>query len=232
MRSSGSRISQYQLCALFSFVFSIVYYLIVHINVCGPLPEAGVLGLDPVPNRYHVLVTGGAGYIGSHAVKKLLSDGHAVTVVDNLSRGNKGAIDALQHMAVPGRLQFIEADLGDLQHIRQILRRNSVNLVMHFAAVAYVGTAIAPCFPWSVLVGMESHFSYPYYKLCRRVGCRPIAILPQHYCKHGHPSHRDEGSGHKESTCLQPSVTCVVVAMLSVWKKAQKSLIVSSFSDY
>ncbi|KAF3638931.1 hypothetical protein FXO37_24165 [Capsicum annuum] len=62
----------------------------------------------------HVLVTGGAGYIGSHATLRLLKDSYHVTIVDNLSRGNIGAVKVLQELfPKPGRLQFIYADLGD-----------------------------------------------------------------------------------------------------------------------
>ncbi|KAI7980282.1 UDP-arabinose 4-epimerase 1 [Camellia lanceoleosa] len=66
----------------------------------------------------HVLVTGGAGYIGSHATLRLLKDSYRVTIVDNLSRGNLGAVKVLQELfAEPGRLQFIYADLGDAKVI-------------------------------------------------------------------------------------------------------------------
>lgn len=60
----------------------------------------------------HVCVTGGAGYIGSHFALKLLEDGHAVTIIDNLSRGNLGAIRQLQKIARPNQLQFYEMDIG------------------------------------------------------------------------------------------------------------------------
>ncbi|KAL3655975.1 hypothetical protein CASFOL_000371 [Castilleja foliolosa] len=66
------------------------------------------------PGVTHVLVTGGAGYIGSHAALRLLKDSYRVTIVDNLSRGNLGAVKVLQNLfPEPGRLQFIYADLGD-----------------------------------------------------------------------------------------------------------------------
>ena len=62
-----------------------------------------------------VMVTGGAGYIGSHAVKRLLSDGHEVCVIDNLFRGHSAAIDQLRKL--PGdaskRLAFERGDIGD-----------------------------------------------------------------------------------------------------------------------
>ncbi|KAI3455869.1 hypothetical protein Pfo_012532 [Paulownia fortunei] len=106
------------------------------------------------PGVTHVLVTGGAGYIGSHAALRLLKDSYRVTIVDNLSRGNIGAINVLQQLfPEPGRLQFIYADLGDAKAFTffmlccfldqypgaQIFSENAFDAVMHFAAVAYVG---------------------------------------------------------------------------------------------
>lgn len=88
----------------------------------------------------HVLVTGGAGYIGSHAALRLLKDSYRVTIVDNLSRGNIGAIKVLQELfPEPGRLQFIYADLGDAKAVNKFFSENAFDAVMHFAAVAYVG---------------------------------------------------------------------------------------------
>ncbi|KAI4368046.1 hypothetical protein MLD38_016655 [Melastoma candidum] len=88
----------------------------------------------------HVLVTGGAGYIGSHASLQLLKDSYRVTIVDNLSRGNLGAVRVLQELfPEPGRLQFIYADLGDAKAVNRIFSQNAFDAVMHFAAVAYVG---------------------------------------------------------------------------------------------
>ncbi|KAE8670515.1 putative UDP-arabinose 4-epimerase 3 [Hibiscus syriacus] len=88
----------------------------------------------------HVLVTGGAGYIGSHAALRLLKENYRVTIVDNLSRGNMGAVKVLQELfPEPGRLQFIYADLGDAEVVDKIFSENAFDAVMHFAAVAYVG---------------------------------------------------------------------------------------------
>ncbi|KAF5193508.1 Udp-glucose 4-epimerase [Thalictrum thalictroides] len=88
----------------------------------------------------HVLVTGGAGYIGSHAALRLLKDSYRVTIVDNLSRGNIGAVKILQGLYPdPGRLQFIYADLGDAKAVNKIFAENAFDAVIHFAAVAYVG---------------------------------------------------------------------------------------------
>lgn len=92
------------------------------------------------PGVTHVLVTGGAGYIGSHATLRLLKDSYRVTILDNLSRGNLGAVKVLQELfPQPGRLQFIYADLGDAKAVNKIFSENAFDAVMHFAAVAYVG---------------------------------------------------------------------------------------------
>ncbi|HOM16292.1 MAG TPA: UDP-glucose 4-epimerase GalE [Thermoguttaceae bacterium] len=81
-----------------------------------------------------VLVTGGAGYIGSHAVKQLIEAGHQVVVVDNLVRGHRQAV----HPAA----QFYRMDLADTEALADLLRQEGVQCVMHFAALAYVGESV------------------------------------------------------------------------------------------
>ena len=86
-----------------------------------------------------VMVTGAAGFIGSHACLQLLAEGHAVVGVDNLSRGNVGAIMQLMTIAEDGRFTFSLSDLGDKAAVRALFQAHRVELVMHFAAIAYVG---------------------------------------------------------------------------------------------
>ncbi|MGC8642987.1 MAG: UDP-glucose 4-epimerase GalE [Isosphaeraceae bacterium] len=81
----------------------------------------------------NILVTGGAGYVGSHAVKLLRSEGHEVWVYDNLVYGHRAAVP-------PGRL--IEGDLLDRQMVEKVLRDQEIAAVMHFAAYAYVGESV------------------------------------------------------------------------------------------
>lgn len=78
----------------------------------------------------HVLVTGGAGYIGSIVTEALLRDGHAVTVYDNLSRGHQDAVVA------PATL--VEADLLDSRALRDVLEMGGVEAVIHLAADSIV----------------------------------------------------------------------------------------------
>src|SRR6516164_9524067 len=80
-----------------------------------------------------ILVTGGAGYIGSHAVRLLLSRGHEVWVYDNLTMGHRAAVPQ-------GRL--IVGDLCEKDRLDQTLLERRVEAVMHFAALAYVGESV------------------------------------------------------------------------------------------
>ncbi len=80
-----------------------------------------------------VLVTGGAGYIGSHAVKALQAAGHTVVVLDNLSAGHRAAV---------GDARLIEADVRDTPLVRAALRTHDIRAVMHFAALLSVGDSV------------------------------------------------------------------------------------------
>src|SRR4051812_46125587 len=85
--------------------------------------------------RVNVLVTGGAGYIGSHAVRVLLDAGHTVTVLDNLSHGFKQLIDP--------RARFLQADVAQLPSLMVRWRASgSIDAVMHFAAFIEVGESV------------------------------------------------------------------------------------------
>eukprot|EP01025_Chloroclados_australasicus_P054290 TRINITY_DN6430_c0_g1_i4.p2 TRINITY_DN6430_c0_g1~~TRINITY_DN6430_c0_g1_i4.p2 ORF type:complete len:167 (-),score=2.02 TRINITY_DN6430_c0_g1_i4:55-498(-) len=93
--------------------------------------------LQPSTGKQHILVTGGAGYIGSHAVLQLLEEGHAVTILDNLSRGNIGAVAALAKFAPRSRLHFVMIDLGLKEALYTLFRSTNIDCVMHFAGVVY-----------------------------------------------------------------------------------------------
>ncbi|MCY2984003.1 MAG: GDP-mannose 4,6-dehydratase [Planctomycetota bacterium] len=82
-----------------------------------------------------ILVTGGNGFIGSHLTEKLLSFGHQVTVVDDLSTGRRGNLD---HVIDHPQLKLIHADLGDPSLIREVCE--GVDVVYHLAAA--VGVAL------------------------------------------------------------------------------------------
>lgn len=81
-----------------------------------------------------VLVTGGAGYIGSHVVRLLLKKGWDVIVLDNLSRGHKESL--------PQNVVFEEVDLLDNEKLMSVIQKHNIESVIHFAAFAYVGESV------------------------------------------------------------------------------------------
>ena len=83
----------------------------------------------------NVLVAGGAGYIGSHTVKRLKEAGHSPVVYDNVSRGHRAVVDIL-------KVPFVFADLVDEPVLVRTLREYKIDTVMHFAAFAYVGESV------------------------------------------------------------------------------------------
>lgn len=89
------------------------------------------------PPMKQVLVTGGAGFIGSHLVDRLIADGHEVRVIDNLSTGHA---DNLEHHRNQSRLRFVEADIRNIEAIRPQFK--GVDWVFHLAALADIVPSI------------------------------------------------------------------------------------------
>ncbi|MEW6652496.1 MAG: UDP-glucose 4-epimerase GalE [Bacteroidota bacterium] len=81
-----------------------------------------------------ILVTGGAGYIGSHLSKYLIGKNHKVCVLDNLSRGHKEAI--------PHKSEFVKTDLLSPESLSRAIKTFQPEAVVHFAAFAYVGESV------------------------------------------------------------------------------------------
>ena len=81
-----------------------------------------------------ILVTGAAGFIGSHAILALSEAGHSVIALDNLSTGRR--------WAVPAGMTFIEADIGDAAAMRDVFAKHAVDAVMHFAGSIEVGESV------------------------------------------------------------------------------------------
>src|SRR5438105_5650341 len=80
-----------------------------------------------------ILVTGGAGYIGSHTVRLLLARGHDVWVYDNLSEGDRAAVPADR---------LVVGDLSGIPHVDQLVMDRRIEAVIHFAAFTYVGDSV------------------------------------------------------------------------------------------
>src|SRR6185436_13119715 len=84
--------------------------------------------------RTNVLVTGGGGYIGSHAVLALLDAGHRVTVLDDLSTGFR--------WAVPGEAGFYAGDVGDQDLVGRLINQHEVDAIIHFAGSVVVPESV------------------------------------------------------------------------------------------
>ena len=93
----------------------------------------------------NVLVTGGAGYIGSHTCLELLESGYGVVVIDNLYNSNPKSLERVE--ALTGKkLRFYEGDVRDEALLRKIFAENEIGCVIHFAGLKAVGESVAK--PW------------------------------------------------------------------------------------
>lgn len=96
------------------------------------IPEAP--GSDAM-TRSSVLVTGGAGYIGSHTVRLLAREGFEIVVLDNLVFGHRDAV-------IDEGVRFVQGDVGDRALLDGLFREHAFVAVVHFAAFAYVGESV------------------------------------------------------------------------------------------
>ena len=92
--------------------------------------------------KMRVLVTGGAGYIGSHTCVELLNAGHDVYVIDNLCNGHEAALDRVQ-VITNCQLQFMNADIRDSNALNKIFNNFKPEAVIHFAGLKAVGESVA-----------------------------------------------------------------------------------------
>lgn len=90
----------------------------------------------------NILVTGGAGYIGSHTLIELIADGHTAVVVDNLSNSSQEALRRVEKIT-NATIPFYEFDLRDKEKLDQLFADNSFDAVIHFAGLKAVGESVA-----------------------------------------------------------------------------------------
>lgn len=89
----------------------------------------------------NVLLTGGCGYIGSHVAVVLMSAGHRVTILDNLSNSHRTVVDRISEI-VGESPAFYCGDVGDAELVRSIIRENSIDSVIHLAGFKSVGESV------------------------------------------------------------------------------------------
>ena len=95
----------------------------------------------------NILLTGGAGYIGSHVCNMLIDRGYSVTVIDSLITGNK--------FLIPKKAKFFLCDIDDKKRVEKILRDQKFDLVMHFAGLIRVDRSLKK---------PKKYIEYNYYK--------------------------------------------------------------------
>ena len=93
----------------------------------------------------NILVTGGAGYIGSHTCVELLESGYEVVVVDNLCNSNPKSLERVRELTGKS-VKFYEGDVRDEELLRKIFAENEIAAVIHFAGLKAVGESVAQ--PW------------------------------------------------------------------------------------
>jgi len=90
----------------------------------------------------NILLTGGAGYIGSHTAVELMQAGHTVCVLDNLCNSDKSVLERVA--AITGKLPtFVQADVRDMRAVTDALHRNQSQAVIHFAGLKAVGESVS-----------------------------------------------------------------------------------------
>ncbi len=97
------------------------------------------------PDSTCVLVTGGAGFIGSHTCVELLNQGYRVVVVDDLSNSNEKALDRVRQITgvTDDRLSFTRASILDREALERIFEENDIDAIIHFAGFKAVGESVA-----------------------------------------------------------------------------------------
>lgn len=89
----------------------------------------------------NILITGGAGYIGSHVLKQLLETTiHTIVVIDNLSTGQQQTIDTLQKIR---SFEFLKLDLGDFKSVKRFFENYNIEVILHFAASIVVPESVS-----------------------------------------------------------------------------------------
>ena len=88
-----------------------------------------------------ILVTGGAGYIGSHTCVELIESGYTPIVYDNLSNSSTVALDRVK--TITGQeVTFVEGDIRDSETLQQVIKSHKIEAVIHFAGLKAVGESV------------------------------------------------------------------------------------------
>jgi UDP-glucose 4-epimerase len=160
-----------------------------------------------------VLVTGGAGYIGSHTCVELLNAGHEVFVIDNLSNGHEAALERVR-LITNCELQFMNADIRDSNALDKIFNNFKPEAVIHFAGLKAVGESVAdPVKYYDVNVGG----SISLLAVMSNTGCNKI-IFSSSATVYGKPQYLPYDEDHPTNPVNPYGRTKLIIEnMISDW---------------
>ena len=118
----------------------------------------------------NILVTGGAGYIGSHTCVELLESGYGVVIIDNLCNSNPKSMERVEELTGK-KVKFYEGDVRDEALLRKIFAENEISAVIHFAGLKAVGESVAQ--PWRYYDN-NLNSTLVLTKVMEEVGCKKI----------------------------------------------------------
>lgn len=146
-----------------------------------------------------ILVTGGAGYIGSHTCVELLENGYEVVILDNLVNANRKVVDRIEELS--GRkVTFYEGDIRDRDCLNKLFDEQKIDSVIHFAGLKAVGESVAK--PWEYYENNISG-SLVLFDVMRRHGCKSI-IFSSSATVYGNPAQIPITEECPKGTCTNP----------------------------
>lgn len=147
----------------------------------------------------NILVTGGAGYIGSHTIVELLNAGHSAVVVDNLSNSSRESLHRVE-LITGKKVPFYETDIRDREGLEKVFSENRFDCCIHFAGLKAVGESVVK--PWEYYEN-NINGTLVLTDVMRRHGCKNI-VFSSSATVYGSPSEIPITESCPKGTCTNP----------------------------
>ena len=157
-----------------------------------------------------ILVTGGAGYIGSHTLVELYSAGHTAVVVDNLCNSNPVALERVAQIIGVENIPFYEVDIRDKAGLEEVFAENKFDACIHFAGLKAVGESVEKPFEYydNNVVGTLN-----LVEVMRTCGCKNI-IFSSSATVYGDPVEIPITENCPKGQCTNPDGTPTILPQL------------------